>query len=227
MDIATSCFTCKGIFRGRNPQTVECSVCKNILHRSCLPPLVKNQFNCSNQCVICFVPPKKNATQKKKVLAEKAFDHQRLEKEKENQIIVNKVSPLKNSVIVSDSTLSVESEISNQTSKIVIVSDSTLSVESEISNQTSKIVIVSDSTLSVESEVSNQTSKIEKISFDKRALLQKEFFSKAPCLINNKNLKICFTQYINGYVNYDRGFSVYPNLAKEDFQVLYILVHIE
>jgi hypothetical protein len=121
----------------------------------------------------------------------------------------------------------VESEISNQTSKIVIVSDSTLSVESEISNQTSKIVIVSDSTLSVESEVSNQTSKIEKISFDKRALLQKEFFSKAPCLINNKNLKICFTQYINGYVNYDRGFSVYPNLAKEDFQVLYILVHIE
>jgi hypothetical protein len=206
MDIATSCFTCKGIFRGRNPQTVECSVCKNILHRSCLPPLVKNQFNCSNQCVICFVPPKKNATQKKKVLAEKAFDHQRLEKEKENQIIVNKVSPLKNSVIVSDSTLSVESEISNQTSKIVIVSDSTLSVESE---------------------VSNQTSKIEKISFDKRALLQKEFFSKAPCLINNKNLKICFTQYINGYVNYDRGFSVYPNLAKEDFQVLYILVHIE
>ena len=204
--VLTSCFTCKGIFRGRNPQTVICSVCKNILHRSCLPPLVKNQFNCSNQCVICFVPPKKNATQKKKVLAEKAFDHQRLEKEKENQIIVNKVSPLKNSVIVSDSTLSVESEISNQTSKIVIVSDSTLSVESE---------------------VSNQTSKIEKISFDKRALLQKEFFSKAPCLINNKNLKICFTQYINGYVNYDRGFSVYPNLAKEDFQVLYILVHIE
>jgi hypothetical protein len=186
MDIATSCFTCKGIFRGRNPQTVECSVCKNILHRSCLPQLIKNQFNCSNQCVICFVPPKKNATQKKKVLAEKAFDHQRLEKEKENQIIVNKVSPLKNSVIASDQHVS------------------------------------SDSTLSVESEVSNQKSKGEKISFEQRAFLQKQFFSNAPSLTNNKNLIICFTQYIKGYVNLKRGFSAYsPSVLNKDLEVLY------
>ena len=195
MDIATSCFTCKGIFRGRNPQTVECSVCKNILHRSCLPQLIKNQFNCSNQCVICFapqtkkvpppVPPKKNATQKKKVFEEKAFDHQRLEKEKENQIIVNKVSPLKNSVIASDQHVS------------------------------------SDSTLSVESEVSNQTSIGEKISFEQRAFLQKQFFSNVPSLINNKNLIICFTQYIKGYVNLKRGFSAYsPSVLNKDLEVL-------
>jgi hypothetical protein len=175
MDIATSCFTCKGIFRGRNPQTVECSVCKNISHRSCLPQLTKNQFNCSNQCVKCFVPPptKKKRTQKKKVFAGKAID--------------NKVSPLKNSVIVSDSTLSVESEITNP------------------------------------------TSKIEKISFDQRALLQKRFFSKVKLssLKYNQNLITCITQYIKGYVNPNLRFSANPNVPKKDFQVLYIIVHIE
>ena len=165
MDIATSCFTCKGIFRGRNPQIVECSVCKNILHRSCLPQLIKQQFNCSYQCVKCFVPPptKKKRTQKKKV------------------------SPLKNSVIVSDSTLSVESEITNP------------------------------------------TSKIEKISFDQRALLQKRFFSKVKLssLKYNQNLITCITQYIKGYVNPNLRFSANPNVPKKDFQVLYIIVHIE
>jgi hypothetical protein len=70
--VLTSCFTCKGIFRGRNPQTVICSVCKNILHRSCLPPLVK-KLNCSHQCVICFVPP---PVPPKKKAARKKFDQQ-------------------------------------------------------------------------------------------------------------------------------------------------------
>ena len=137
---------------------------------------------------------------------ERDVEYRRLQEELQNQIIDTNPNPSKISVTVSRFTLSMESEVSTQTSE---------------SEKTNKISFEQEVFYNSFQRVEHQPPKANK---NERKKLVKEYMmgrKRTKAKLKKINyLKIGITQYVNQLICKNNGFSANMCLAYKDFQVL-------
>ena len=144
---------------------------------------------------------------------ERDVEYRRLQEEQPNQIIDTNVNPSKMSVTVSSFTLSVESEVSNQTSK---------------GEKTNKIGIEQKAFCNSFQRVEHQPGKANENEMQKLVEEYKIGRQRTKAKLQKINyLKIGITQYVNKFDRNNPSFSANPIVPKKDFKVLCVTVHNE
>jgi hypothetical protein len=140
---------------------------------------------------------------------ERDVEYRRLQEEQPNQIIDTNVNPSKMSVTVSSFTLSVESEVSNQTSK---------------GEKTNKIGIEQKAFCNSFQRVEHQPGKANENEMQKLVEEYKIGRRRTKAKLQKINyLKIGITQYVNKFDRNNPSFLANPIVPKKDFKVLYMM----
>ena len=140
---------------------------------------------------------------------ERDVEYRRLQEEQPNQIIDTNVNPSKMSVTVSRFTLSVESEVSNQTSK---------------GEKTNKISFEQEEIYNPFQGVDCQPPTTNKNERQKLVEEYKIGRKRTKAKLQKINyLKIGITQYVNKFDRNNPSFSANPIVPKKDFKVLYMM----
>jgi hypothetical protein len=162
---------------------------------------------------------------------ERDVEYRRLQEEQPNQIIDTNVNPSKMSVTVSSFTLSVESEVSNQTSKgektnkIGIEQKAFCNSFQRVEHQPGKANENEMQKLVEEYKIGRKRTKASQ---GQRRLSSQSKSKRNKAKLQMINyLKIGISQYVNKFNRNNPSFSANPIVPKKDFKVLCVTVHNE